>query len=506
MNLELLKETRTLKRSNQIISRADLACLRQMNVDGKDTFLGEVRHFKSNDFLDINMPNDLSIAWTQMPAGKELPAHYHPCASLLIVTNGVGVSTGDSEIEVKAGDVIYIPEWNLHGFKGKGDNGFRALSIQFQSDAIFSSEEKPETSYFDREQIPLEQRQLIKIPRDQLESIHEVVVNGVTENLGVLKNFGANKILKSKLPEYFSAAWVHLKSGERLNNHKHESDSMIIMTEGEGFATGAVEKDLIAGDIVYIPAGETHGFMGGGREGFWALSIQFEDMSLYEDANNPKVAFIGNDIAHKDSALDKLHSLNEECIANFKKNEIFSKEVSELMSEKERLAILKDCLQVMSDSFQRLMFSRMALSKDEKYRKIFFEHFIDELGHDTDLKAERDNREKTWDPILEASTFWFFGKNFLIDDPERVVMIQMVLEKGASLFYGHFSKKLDIKSDHIEKHCDMDEGHDKLGVDLLEQESDQKLESLQGLLKESWSMLDLFLGRTAELVKTKKFQ
>lgn len=500
MNILNFIDQKSLKASQfqtQIISRSSLHCLTQMNVEGRDTFLGEVRHFKSHPYLDLNLPEDLSIAWVQMPAGKELPRHYHPCASLLIVTSGVGVSTGDSEIEVKAGDIIYIPEWNLHGFKGLSDSGFRALSIQFQNDAIFSSEERPETSYFDREKIPLSQRELIKISRDSIKSLHEIEVQGVKENLGILKNFSEVEVLKSKLPDFFSAAWVHLAQDEVLNNHQHSTDSMIVMTQGEGLATGDITSEIDEGDVVYIPAGQTHGFQGAGEQGFWALSIQFNESSLYEDPLNPKVQFVENQ-----KPLDKLNALNEECIQNFKKNLIFTSEVAHIINERERLELLKSCLQVMSDSFQRLMFSRMALSQKESYRKIFLEHFLDELGHDTDLRKERGESQKIWDPILEASTFWFFGKNFLIDDPERIVMIQMVLEKGASLFYGHFSEILadDQKSHHIEKHCDMDEGHDSLGVNLLEHESDRKIESLQSLLKESWSMLDLYLHRTAEIV------
>lgn len=502
LNLNEFQNQRAMERLTEIIQRNELECLRKMNVDGKDTFLGEVRHFKSHVFLENNMPNDLSIAWTQMPKGKELPAHYHPCPSLLIVTNGQGISTGDSVIEVSAGDIIYIPEWNLHGFIGKGENGFRALSIQFQSDAIFSSEEKPETSYFDREKIPLEKRQLIKITRDSIPAIHEVNVDGKKESLGILKNFAQIDVLKNKLPHFFSAAWVHLDANQRLNNHQHETDSMIIITEGEGLATCDRTQDLTSGDIVYIPAQQTHGFIGSGEDGFWGLSIQFEKTSLYEDASQPKVTFIN------ESPLESLMITNRKCIKNFMKNEIFSSEIANLMSEKVRVQILKDCLQVMSNSFQRLMFSRMALSKNESYRKIFFEHFLEELGHDTELKEERENSSMIWDPILEASTFWFFGKNFLIDDPERIVMIQMVLEKGASLFYGHFSEILkdSFRSEHIEKHCDLDEGHDSLGVDLLARESTQKIASLDELLKESWSMLDLFLARTAQLIKERRVQ
>ncbi|MCR9204610.1 MAG: hypothetical protein NXH75_08545, partial [Halobacteriovoraceae bacterium] len=126
-----------------------------------------------------------------------------------------------------------------------------------------------------------------------------------------------------------------------------------------------------------------------------------------------------------------------------------------------------------------------------------------ELGHDEDLRKERDSQKTMWDPALEATTFWFFGKNFLLDDPGRIVMIQMCLEKGASIFYGHFAKILteSMSSEHIEKHCDADEGHDSMGVELLSRESEFKLADLTELMEQSWSMLNEFAKITGKLIK-----
>tara|TARA_Y100000768_G_scaffold384278_1_gene368018 strand:+ start:42 stop:1580 length:1539 start_codon:yes stop_codon:yes gene_type:complete len=484
----------------KVIPKSQLKGITAMDVEGQETYLGEVRHFKSHDYLAEVLPKNLSIAWTQMPANKELLAHFHPCASMLLVCNGLGSTTGDTITDVKNGDIVYIPEWNLHGFQGKGAQGFTALSIQFQETAIFSSEETPETSYMDRESIPLEDRQLKIIGRDSLESLSSVKVDGESKNLGVLKNFAQNEYLKSITPDYFSAAWVHLKPGEVLEDHTHTTDSMIIITQGSGLVSGDTQGALNEGDIVYVPAGCEHGFTGAGAEGFWALSVQFQENSLYENPDRPQVSFVAKNKGGM--SFEQFVQLNNKYSSEFLKNPIFDTSIKNALSLKYKKEKLLDCLQVMSDSFQRLMFSRMALCDSIQYKKIFFEHFMEELGHDLDLQKERNRKDKIWDPILEATTFWFFGKNFLIDDPARIVMTQMVLEGGAHMFYSHFSKILDkgMSSDHITKHSVADEGHDSMGVELLATENAQKLTELSDLMEKSWDMLNEFLARTAQLI------
>ncbi len=482
----------------QVIPRCEIAGIKEMNVEGEKTYLGEVRNFKNNSFLNENLPKDLSISWTRMPAQRELPAHYHPCASLILVTKGEGQSTGDTVADISTGDIVHIPEWNLHGFKGKGHDGFSALSIQFQETAIFSSEDRPETTYIDRESIPLAERELKIISRNSLLELNEISQNGQKKNLGIVKNFASHSLMKEKLPSYFSAAWVHLNPGERLETHVHDTDSMIILTEGFGSLQGDLNQPLQEGDTVYVPAGYSHGFTGAGDKGFWALSIQFQSTSLYEDSLNPQVQFIEDEKISFENFL----KLNEHYVQKFLENPIFKINPQDLRDRPEKKKKLMDCLQVMSDSFQRLIFSRISLCDDKAYRPIYLEHFLDELGHDTDLQKERGDDQLLWDPILHASCSWFYSKNFLIDHPARIVMVQMVLERGAFFFYSHYNQILKdgLESDHISEHSVADEGHDKLGVELLKEESPRKLYTYTKLLEQSWDMLGQFLKRTEELL------
>ena len=151
----------------EVIKRTDLDCMSEIILEGEQTYLGEVRNFKNNQYLKGRIPQDISISWSALPAGGVLKEHYHPCESFLIITEGEGMSFGDSKLSIKAGDIVYIPKWNLHGFIGTGSRGFKALSIQFQETAIFESEEKTETTYFQRESIPLEERELQVFSRDE---------------------------------------------------------------------------------------------------------------------------------------------------------------------------------------------------------------------------------------------------------------------------------------------------------------------------------------------------
>lgn len=477
----------------QVFNREELKALVEMEVDGEPTYLGEVRNFKSLDYFKRQLPKDISVSWSSLPTGKELKAHYHPCDSFLIITEGQGVSTGDTELEIEAGDIVYIPKGNLHGFRGKGRNGFRALSIQFQETAIFESSEKTETSFFDRLSIPASDRELKIIKRTDLEAIHEAQVGGERHHLGEVRNFSGSDLLKNIFPANFSCAWVKLQDGEALLPHTHGEDSMIILTEGDGHFSAQSEFPLRSGDIVYVPSGEAHGFKA--EKYFWALSIQFNDESLYENQEKPRVRFLDP----YEALLEKNKILAKTVL---EENPVFKLGRSEVAHPKKKAALL-DCLQVMSDHFQQLMLLRAGLSTSQRYRPVFLEHLFEELGHDRELREERAQKGVLWDPILHSSCSWFVGKNFVLDNPERLIMVQMVLEKCATLFYGHFTEVLgdEFRSEHVSKHLDADEGHELMGLHLLKDEPAYRFDGFQQLLDESWSVLELFLTRTAEVVR-----
>ena len=52
---------------------------------------------------------------------------------------------------------------------------------------------------------------------------------------------------------------VHFKDGARNKWHTHTTDQILVVTDGEGIvASRAEQRDVSAGDVAYIPAGEEH--------------------------------------------------------------------------------------------------------------------------------------------------------------------------------------------------------------------------------------------------------
>ena len=81
-------------------------------------------------------------------------------------------------------------------------------------------------------------------------------------------------------------------------------------------------------------------------------------------------------------------------------------------------------------------------------------------------------------------------------------MVSMVLEKCAGKFYGHFAEILkdDLSSDHIENHSDADPYHETLGVDLIKDDCEMRLEEFIDFQNKAWDMLLLYIKRRGELV------
>ena len=326
-----------------------------------------------------------------------------------------------------------------------------------------------------------------------MKSLNKVDIEGQAEQLGTLKNFSDIEAINQLFPDNFSCAWVSLSEGQRLNPHTHDEDSMIIITEGQGFFSANHEFPLTAGDIVYIPSGELHGFRSDSH--FWGLSIQFSRTGLYQNPDKPRVRF--------QSKYAQLLSKNQVLADNFYGTNPTFKIPADTFKQIEKKKALLDSLQVISDHFQRLMYLRVGLCDSPRYQKVFLEHFLEELGHNEELLEERTQNEKVWDPILEAACSWFVNKNYLLDNPGRIIMVQMVLEKCAHLFYSHFSDVLSEgnKSAHIDAHKEADEGHDMIGVPLLQHEPDYKFEEYFKLQEEAWSIMNLYIQRISERIQ-----
>ncbi len=181
-------------------------------------------------------------------------------------------------------------------------------------------------------------------------------------------------------------------------------------------------------------------------------------------------------------------------------NEFFS-----LLKNKTHLSSLKkqrflDCVQVFSDYFQLIMFSREATCEDKTYIPLFLKHLQEEFGHN-ELLANRENKHVIKDPILHASSSWFCYQMFVLDNIEKTALIHLILETGGS-YYGNWAKEKvgkNVHSNYFDIHGEGDDEHAQMGKKLLKGQDALTYRRLHQVIDKGWEMLNIMLNRIAVL-------
>ncbi|MBW4575129.1 MAG: hypothetical protein KME08_07580 [Aphanothece sp. CMT-3BRIN-NPC111] len=356
-------------------------------------------------------------------------------------------------------------------------------------------------------------RETIKIiRREEIPTLKTVVVDNVEQNLGILKDFRKHPDLLKFLPDEgrMSLAWVSLKPSEVLESHIHPIKTMIIMCHGKGRIQGDIEGEFSDGDIVIIPSGCLHGFVGAGDDGFWGLSIQFEGRGIYENPSEAQVTFAGDRLQVKQAkkgnpGLEKLLQRNKQFTEDHKKNPMFDLVTSGRLAEERLRNRFFDCVQVWSNFFQKTILTRSAFTEDRQFAQLFKKHLDEEYGHNTNLAAERgDAVQIVWDPILEATSNWFAWKMLTLDNTEKTVLVHLVLEVGSSAFSTIANPIMAAFQDteYFAIHDEADEDHQEMGLDLLIDLEQKTYDRLMQIQKEGWDMLNVLCARIAELVES----
>ena len=66
-------------------------------------------------------------------------------------------------------------------------------------------------------------------------------------------------IVGKELSKNFLVSQVNFQRGIRNRFHRHDTEQILIVTEGKGIvATVEEETTVVPGDVIYIPAGEKH--------------------------------------------------------------------------------------------------------------------------------------------------------------------------------------------------------------------------------------------------------
>jgi hypothetical protein len=325
-----------------------------------------------------------------------------------------------------------------------------------------------------------------------------VDVGGSSHDLGIVKDFRAHDLLADFVPALArpSISWVHLEPGQELAAHKHPTKSMIIVAEGAGRVKGEVTGTIQAGDVVAVPEGAVHGFVGEEPAGFWALSLQFEGDGLYEDPASPRVQFEGP------GTVAQVIEENQRQMEAFGRSALV--ELARLCASTDRADLrsrLLDHLQPWSEEFQHMIAQRAAAERDPTLLLLARDHLETELGHNQLLAQSRRGRVSgEWDPVVAAVAAWFVDRMGAASTVERTVLAHLVLE-GSGLVFHQAAHQAFPDSGYFAQHSEADEEHLRMGYQALAQRADWTLDQVSEVLDQGWRMMTLLGDRIAAQVQ-----
>ena len=199
--------------------------------------------------------------------------------------------------------------------------------------------------------------------------------------------------------------------------------------------------------------------------------------------------------------LDDLLNTQRRLTEAFKDNPLMQLIDSPMMQQAHNRVRLLDCIQVFSNYFQKTVMLRDVLNDNNRYAPIVRAHLVEEFGHDVALMHDRKDREPIWDPILEACSCWFSWQMLALDNIEKTVLVHMVLEASAHLFFikAHRVMRQYAETDYFKIHADVDEHHETMGLELLTGLRTVDYQRLLEVQQQGWDMLNTACRRMAEL-------
>lgn len=199
------------------------------------------------------------------------------------------------------------------------------------------------------------------------------------------------------------------------------------------------------------------------------------------------------------STLDNLLENNKIFVSEYTNNRLMKLIKSEAIKEKKMRTRLLDCIQVFSDYFQKVVMLRYVFCDNSKFSTVAQLHLTEEYGHNISLKQDRDHRPSVWDPILESTSSWFAWKMFTLDEEEKTVLVHLVLEASAQLFFTQVHQVMIQyqETEYFKIHFDADEQHEKMGIGLLKELTTEKYQQLQKILYQGWNILNTACNQIA---------
>lgn len=205
--------------------------------------------------------------------------------------------------------------------------------------------------------------------------------------------------------------------------------------------------------------------------------------------------------------LNQLLEKNKSYAEAYKTSSLMQLITSSSMEGKSYRMKLLDCIQVFSDYFQKVVMLRQVFCGNNKFLTVAQQHLEEEFLHNISLLKDRNNRPPIWDPILEATSSWFAWKMFTLDNEEKTLLVHLVLETSANIFFQAAHKVMQKygETNYFKIHSEVDAEHEEMGFALLNNIHPQKYADLLEIQKQGWDMLNATCERIAALTLSQNF-
>lgn len=203
-------------------------------------------------------------------------------------------------------------------------------------------------------------------------------------------------------------------------------------------------------------------------------------------------------------SLKTLLNANKNFEKEYRNNTLMAFVTTEMMCERNVRVKLLDCIQVFSNYFQKVVMLRNCFCENPPIYQQTLEHLQEEFCHNVKLMADRGFRPPLWDSILEGTSSWFCWKMFNSSEEEKIVLVHLVLETSANIFFkeAHNVMHKYHETDYFYIHSEVDEKHEDMGREFLENLTTNQYQRLYEIQCQGWDMLNTICARIAFLCNT----
>jgi len=305
------------------------------------------------------------------------------------------------------------------------------------------------------------------------------------EGIGELRDFRWNDQLRAFMPDVsdLSVSWVRLEPGEILQPRAHSVDSLMVVYGGSADIVGGVTRAVAAEDVVVLPSGCEHGFVGG-PQGLFALSIQLGEAAPSSDREQPQNA---------EHTLEGLLEYNAARLEEFQNRAIFELWSDGTLDDPTRHAKYRDALRSWISKSSALLLVRQANCSDAKYTPSFLAQLVEEWGRGilVDPALIRVSEGAGRDPVLSALADWFTRQMYVLDNVEKVAIVDLVVT-GANAALGRSDDGCRVWA----------HGYAERAAEtslLLRGEAPHTYARLHQIVAEAWDMVGALTDRVVEL-------